>query len=83
MVYNIKDRESEIGLSRTVRAVDDTVFDDAILDCERIERIVAVPGKIQFNSVSESTEVFYGKLCKHKRLKYVSAANVRKYLEYP
>ena len=46
VVHDVKNRETEISLPGAIGAVDNTVFDDIILNGVQIEIIVAVPGEV-------------------------------------
>ena len=63
MIHDVKDGESEIGLSRSIGTIDDTVLDDIIFNGIGAETIVVMSGKIPFDLILESPEIFYGKLC--------------------
>ena len=83
MIDNIEYREAEIGLSGTIRAIDNTILDDIVLNSIQIKTVIAVPRKIKLNLIRESSEIFYGKFCKHGSFEFVSNANIVKVFIYP
>ena len=65
VIYNVKYCKAEIRLPRSIRAIDNTILNDIVLDGIQIEFIVAVPCEVQLNLLPKSPEIFYGKLGKH------------------
>ena len=83
MINYIEDGEAKICLARTVRAIDDAILYYIILNGIRAEIIVAMPCQVQLYSIGKSSEIFYGKLCKHNFSVLIFSAKIIKEIVYP
>jgi hypothetical protein len=83
MIDDIEYREAEIGLSGTIRAIDNTILNDIVLNGIQIKTVVAVPREVQLDFIRESPEIFYGKLSKHSPFGFVFNANIVKIFIFP
>ena len=63
MQYYVEDRQSQVGLTGTVRSINDAVLHYAVLYGEIVECVVAGVREIPLYPVGKSSVVFYGKFC--------------------
>ena len=83
VVNNVEYRKSKIGFARAIRSIDDTILNDIILNGISAEVVVTMSSQVPLDTICETPEIFYGKLCQHKSKVLIFSANIIKESEYP